>query len=393
MNRVFSGAAALMMSYTAALAGGIERSGQFLGPLFEDGNYLELSFGHVAPSVSGIDRSLGPYPGGASTGNVAPSYNSFGFAYKHQFTENWSAAIIMDQPFGADILYPADGSINLGGTSATVDSTSMTGVVRFAMPENGFGVHAGLRASRTDGDVKLGGAAYGPVNGYHLDVERDTAYGWLAGVSWERPDLAARVSLTYNASIEHDFNVTESGPLVDPDLDPATGANGPIPPMPLLDGRSRMTVRTPKSWNLEFQTGVAQDTIVFGAIRWVDWSSFRVDPDRFVQVTGGGLVDLEDSTTYTLGIGRKFTPNWSGAASVSFEKSGDSLVSPLAPTNGRKGISLAAIYTRDKLKITTGISYVRLGDAKPETGTPDTARADMDDSHAWGAGVKFGYSF
>jgi hypothetical protein len=61
-------------------AGGIERGSQFLGPLFEEGNYLELSYGHVSPSASG--RDITPFGVGASTGNILGSYNSFGFAYK-----------------------------------------------------------------------------------------------------------------------------------------------------------------------------------------------------------------------------------------------------------------------------------------------------------------------
>lgn len=387
MRKILYGTTILTISAVSGFAGGLDRSGQVIGPLWEEGNYAELSFGHVEPDVSGTDLALGPYPGGLKTGNVANSYNSLSLAYKHQFNENWSAAIIMDQPFGADLLYPTDGSVNLGGTSVSVDSTQLTGIVRFAMPQNGFGVHAGLRAAKTDANVVLSGLAYGDVNGYELDVSEDTSYGWLAGVSWERPDIAARVALTYYSEIEHEFDVTETGPLVDPD-----GA-GPMPSLPLLDGISTMKVKAPESWNLEFQTGVDPNTLVFGSIRWVDWSSFRVDPDRFVQVTGGGLVDLEDSTTYTIGVGRKFTENWSGSASVTYEKSGNDLVSPLAPTNGRRSITLAAIYTQDQLKVTTGISYAELGDSQPETGTPDQGRAHMEDNDYWGVGVKIGYSF
>ena len=94
-----------------------------------------------------------------------------------------------------------------------------------------------------------------------------------------------------------------------------------------------------------------------------------------------------------IGVGRKFTDNWSGALSFTYEKAGDKLVSPLSPTTGRKGISLAAIYTQDKWKITTGVSYFKLGDATPETGTPDVARASMTDADALGVGIKVGYSF
>ena len=383
MKSTLTGAAALLISASPLLAGGIERSNQSLAVLFEPGNYAELSFGHVKPSIDGTDSAIpGAYPGGAETGNVAGSYNQFGLAYKHQFNENFSAAVILDQPFGADIYYPnplagEGGSPLLGGTSADVSSTQLTGVVRYVMPQNGFGVHAGVRGSRADAEVSLSGLAYAGLNGYNVELDTDTAYGWLAGVSWEKPEIAARVSLTYNSEIEHEFDTNET----------LNGA--PINPA----GNSITKVNTPKSWNLEFQTGVAADTLVFGSIRWVDWSSFRVDPQIFTAASGGGLVELEDTTTYTLGVGRKFTEMWSGAASVSFEKRGDDLVSPLAPTNGRTGISLAAIYTQGNMKVTTGVNYTMLGDARPETGTPDTERARMTDNHAWGVGVKVGYSF
>ncbi|WP_410219214.1 OmpP1/FadL family transporter [Paracoccus sp. (in: a-proteobacteria)] len=386
MKKALTGAAALMMGASPLLAGGIERAPQSLTALFEEGNYVELSFGGVDPTVEGVDAA------GFRTGDVAQGYGFAGLSYKHQFTPSFSGAIIIEQPFGADIRYPApagpgaDGSVLLGGTFARVESTTFTALARYEF-QNNFSVHGGIRGSRAEGEVGLNGLAYGPVSGYDVDLEASTGFGWTGGVAWERPDIAARVSLTYNSKIDHDFDTTERGPLVDPDGD------GPLPPLPLLVGTSTTTVSTPESWNLEFQSGVAADTLVFGSIRWVDWSSFRVDPARFVTVSGGGLVDLEDTTTYTLGVGRRFTDAWSGSASFTFEKEGNDLVSPLAPTNGRKGITLAAIYTRGPMKITTGVNYTKLGDASPETGTPDTARARMEDSEAWGAGIRVGYSF
>ncbi|MCQ0971145.1 outer membrane protein transport protein [Paracoccus sp. TK19116] len=390
MKLALTGVAALLMTAAPVLAGGIERAPQSLNALFEPGeNYVELSFGGVDPTVDGTD-SLG-----FDTGDVAQGYGFTGLSYKRQFTDQFSGAIIIEQPFGADIRYPtqpgpvpnpaAEGSILLGGTLAQVDSTTFTALGRYKF--NNFSVHGGIRGSRADGTVELNGAAYGPVAGYRVELDTETAIGYVIGAAWERPEIAARVSLTYNSEIEHDFDTSETGPLVDPD------GPGPIPPVPILNGSSTTTVKTPESWNLEFQTGVAADTLVFGSIRWVNWSEFRVDPENFVTVTGGGLVELEDTTTYTLGVGRKFTENWSGSASFTFEKEGDDLVSPLAPTNGRKGITLAAIYNQGPLRVTTGVNYTKLGDARPETGTPDVERAQMEDSDFFGIGVRVGYSF
>ncbi len=375
MKHLLTGTAALMLTAAPVFAGAIERAPQSLGILFEEGNYVEFSAGRVSADVSGTDLPLGPLPGGSSSGDISENYSFFGLGYKHQFNENLSAALIIEQPYGADISYPVGGSVNLGGTYAYVNSTTYTALLRYRF-DNNFGIHGGIRGSRADGRVNLEGAAYATLSGYNVDLDSAWGWGYVLGASWEKPEIAARVSLTYNSPIEHDFDTVETGL-----------------PVPGLNGASETTVKTPRSWTLEGQTGVAADTLVFGSIRWVNWSEFRVDPVGLVTVTGDGLVDLEDTTTYTLGVARKFTENWSGALSFGYEKSGRRLVSPLSPTTGRKSLGLAAVYTQDNWKVTTGITYIKLGDAEAETGTPDAARAEFRDNDAWGIGVKVGYSF
>ena len=82
MKTACIGTAVWLLYGTTLQAGGVERSSQFLGPLFEPGNYLELSYGHVSPGITGTDLPLGLYSGGERTGDIAPSYSNFGFAYK-----------------------------------------------------------------------------------------------------------------------------------------------------------------------------------------------------------------------------------------------------------------------------------------------------------------------
>lgn len=378
MNRIVTGIGALLASAAPVLAGGIERAPQSLAPLFENGNYAELSFGGVSPELSGHDLAV---YGGRSTGDVGQGYGFVGLAYKHQFNENLSAAFILEQPFGSDISYKSvieGGSAMLGGTGVKVNSTTYTALLRYKF-ENNFSVHGGLRGSHAEAEVSLSGLAYGPISGYNVKLDGAWGVGWVAGAAWERPDIAARISLTYNSPVEHDFDTTESS------------AFGQL--------ESKTKVKTPRSWVLEGQTGIAADTLLFGSIRWVNWSEFKVNPPMLVNAPPSGfgvedgLVSLEDTTTYTIGVGRKFTENWSGSLSVMYEPENDDLVSPLAPYNGRKGVTLAAIYNRDSIKVSTGVSYVKLGNAYAETGTPDVARARMSDNHAWAAGVRIGYSF
>ncbi|SCY09574.1 OmpP1/FadL family transporter [Paracoccus tibetensis] len=370
MKKMTTGIAALLMGTAPALAGGIERAPQSLAALFEPGNYAELSFGGADPTVSGTDAA------GFDTGDVAQGYGFVGLAYKQEVSPNVSFGVIVEQPFGADVRYPdgppaGSGSPVLGGTAARVDSTTVTALARYRM-DNNISFHGGIRASRADAEVTLSGAGYGDISGYNVRMDPSWGTGYVIGAAYEIPDIAARISLTYNSKITHDFDTREN----------------------ILPGAVTTTeVNTPRSITLEGQTGVAADTLVFGSIRWVKWSEFQVRPAEFSSLPGlsAGLVSLEDTTTYTLGVGRRFTDNWSGLAAFVYEPTGDDLVSPLAPTNGRKGVTLAAIYTMDNIKITTGINYSKLGDARPQTG--GAPRAQMEDSDLWGIGVRVGYSF
>ncbi|MFV0300113.1 MAG: OmpP1/FadL family transporter [Paracoccus sp. (in: a-proteobacteria)] len=352
----------------SATAGGIERLPQSLAPLFESGNYVELTFGHLRPDVTGRDV------GGPSTKNVGENYSFFGFAYKHQVNDRVSAALIVEQPFGVDMDYPADGSVMFGDTSSSVNATTYTALLRYH-GEGGFGVHGGLRASHMDGTIALNGAALGAVDGYHLRLRDDWAAGYVLGASYARPATATVISLTYQSTIKHDFDTTESGPLA------------------ALNGDSSTRIRVPQSWNLEAQTAISPTTLLMGSVRWVKWSEFKVDPERFYSVTGDGMVRLSDTTTYTLGLARKLSDRWTGVATILYEPSSDMKETPLTPTNGRKGITLAGVYTQGPLKVTTAVGYFKLGDTHPATGTPPVERTDFTDSDTVAIAVRVGYSF
>lgn len=371
MKKILMGASALAMLGMPALAGGLDRSGQSIGVLFEKGNYVELSYGRIMPSVDGNDVTIF---GGRPTGSVAADHSLPGIAYKRDLNDKLSFAFIYDHAFGADIAYDPTQSVTLGGTSARVKSEGFTGILRYKF-DDAFSVHGGLRLSKASGSVTLRGQAYSTLSGYSANLDQNWAPGYLIGVAWEKPEIAARVALTYFSKTKHKFDTIETG--------------GPFGAAQLA---SVTQVDTPQAVNLDFQTGVAADTLVFGSVRWADWSSFKVDPVRFTALSGAGLVDLDDSWTYTLGVGRKFNDNWSGSAFVSYEPKGDTkLASPLAPTNGYKGIGVAAVYTQDNMKVTLGARYLKIGDADAEA--RDVARANMTDNSAVAVGVKLGWTF
>jgi long-chain fatty acid transport protein len=363
MGRVLLTAGALAFGASAAVAGGVERSTQSVNILFEDGNYAELTYGHLAPDVSGVSPLTT-----AGSGDMAGDYSTYSLGVKTALTDKLDLAVIIDQPIGADVDYADSTGCFLQGTNASIDSTAVTALLRYKLPQN-FSVIGGIRALQSQGVVQintLSGARY------HLQTSDELDFGYVLGVAWEKPEIAARVALTYNSEITHKFQSTETFVGVATDFE------------------STFETTVPQSVNLEFQTGVAADTLVFGSVRWVNWSAFDINPDLYRATFGGNLVDYpNDVVTWNLGLGRKFNENWSGAVLVGYEKKEDDLTGNLGPHSGMKSIGLAATYTKDHMKITAGVRYVEIGDAT----TKPAVSGVFTDNSGIGWGIKVGYSF
>jgi long-subunit fatty acid transport protein len=356
MRRVLTTCAALALTAGTAAAGGVERSSQSVAILFEQGSYAELSFGRVSPSVSG---NLAPAPA-VRSGDMAPGYNTFSLGYKTDLSDQISMAVILDQPIGADVAYPAGTGYPIAGSTASIDAMAVTGIVRYRFPSN-FSVYAGLRVQSASGEVRLAGALP-----YTMSTSTETDYGWLAGVAYEKPEIALRVALTYNSAIDHTFTVTENG-----------APSGPF------------TTTVPQSWNLEFQTGIMADTLLFGSIRYVDWTAFEIDPVAYPPPTPLVSYD-DDTTTYTLGVGRRFNDTWSGSISFSHEAGSGPFSGNLGPTDGFTSAQVAAVYTMGNMKITGGLRYIDIGEAQTRIGAVPT---NFSGNHGWAAGLRIGYSF
>ena len=369
MKRHLGGAVLGLLAAHGAYAGGVDRSGQSIAVLFEEGNYVELSYGSVSPSVSGVSVSPVLTPG-ASSGDMAQPYAQLAFSYKHRLSDALDVALIVDQPFGADTHYPATQPYFARGAFAELNSTAATGVVKYRFPSN-LSLYAGLRYQTLDM------AASVPfVDGWQGAGAQDGSVGYLAGVSYEIPEYFARVSLTYNSRITHDLATAESA---------ATATGGLVVP-------SSTEITTPQSLNLEFRTGINPKTAIFGGVRWVEWSQFDITPVVYQGITGGSIVDYQDDRfTYTLGVARRLTDNWTALASLTYEAQTGSVTTNLSPTDGRTGISLGARYTKGNMIVQGGVNYTMVGSADTLVLGNPAAEFTDNDSLSWG--IRVGYRF
>lgn len=365
MKHILMTASALALGATAATAGGIERSSQSVAILFEQGNYAEFNLGGFQPDVSGTVAGV------LNSGDMAGNFGTYSLGYKRALTEKLDAAIVIENAIGANVDYGAGTGYPIAGSTATISNVSVTGMLRYKLPEN-FSVYGGVRVLRTKGQVSLPA-----VMSYRMTADAETDAGYLIGVAWEKPEIAARVALTYNSKITHGFTAHESF------THPLYG---------LLNYDTTFDTTIPESVNLEFQTGIAADTLVFGSVRWVHWKQFDITPSVYSTTLGqGALVDYtENTTSYSLGLGRKFSDKWSGAVVLGYEKHTGTPTGNLGPTDGYKSIAFAATYkATDNIKITGGLRYVDIGDAT----TNPPVNGKFSDNSGWGAGIRVGISF
>lgn len=393
MKKVAAVLCVLAISGHSAAAGGLDFTGQPLRVIYEDGNLVELGYTSARPDISGQDRT----PFATDTGGVVGRRGNPSFAVKLDLSDTLAAALIYEQPYMLALGYPGfsgfaeTGSYMLGDTQARVDSDALIAILRKKL-DGGFALHGGLQASRISGAATLAGVAYGPafdpsdpgtyasINGYHTDLEASRKLGYILGASYEKPEIGLRVALTYYSAIAHDMDTVETLPA---------GAA-------ILLGTDRLfsttRVKLPQALNLDLQTGIAEDTALFASVRWADWSAFRIDTAWLMAASGSGLADLRDSVSYVLGIGHRFSDDWSGSVFALYEAAPGRRNTPLMPTNGYRGIGTSLAYRQENMKVTLGATWLAFGDAKAETGPPFDVRTEMK-GHATNIGVKVAFYF
>ena len=414
---------------TGAFAAALDRSGQSISAFLQPGNYFEAGISVLDPNVSGKVRN-GYTPHAAlpassaglqntSVGEMAGDYYFPSAALKLQVTDNFSFGLIYDQPFGAEAEYSTgtqkttalpgplaplgnQGLFHNGteGTSVEVKSQSISMLFGYQPTEN-FNFYAGPVYQTIEGDVQLRGLAYGgsaTFGGYNASIKETGDIGWLAGAAFQIPDIALKASVTYRSEIEHSVNVKESFN--------SAGLFAALNAAPSLD----TDITTPQSVNLDFQTGIMANTVAFANVRWVDWSSFSIQPYKFglasksaaIQAqTGKSEFDLvaytDDQISATVGVGRKLNDQWAGNVSVGWDSGAGNPVTTLGPTEGYWNLGLGAQFSpTPQTFIAGGVKYFWLGDAKAQSGAQfDTANyvAEFKDNHAIAYGLKMGYKF
>lgn len=369
---------------TSTFAAGLDRSGQSILPFLQSGNYAEASISVLDPTVSGKNNS------GTAVADMADDYYFPSAALKIQATEHFSFGLLYDQPYGADSQYASDaGTFGDGdeGTSVKVSTNNLSLIFGYQPTEN-WNFYAGPVYQTVKGSVSLRGAAYSLLSGYDINLKQDEAFGWLAGAAYQIPEIALKAAVTYRSEIKHELDTTETSNIYIPSYG-----------IDLRSVTSQTEVITPQSVNLDFQTGVAKDTLAFANVRWVHWDQFSVSPKALATASyiakgkAQNLIDYsEDQISATIGLSHKFNQKWSGSVSAGWDSGAGNPVTTLGPVEGYWSLGLGGQYSpTENYFVQAGVKYFWLGDAKAQTG--GNVVGDFSNNEAIAYGLKFGYKF
>ena len=376
---------------TATFAAGLDRSGQSISAFLQPGNYAEIGFTIIDPTIEGKD--LPPRGSNKSVSDMGEDYYFPTAAVKVQATDQISLGLLYDQPFGADSQYAPESNAfaqqntvtnTLEGTSVEVHTHNLTALIGY-QPNQNWNFYAGPVYQTVEGKVSLRGAAYGGtrlLGGYDIDLKEDDAFGWIAGAAYSIPEIALRAAITYRSEIKHELDTSETFAL---------GA--------VVRPNSNTEVVTPQSVNIDLQSGVAKDTLAFANIRWVHWDQFAVKPTYLAAATQAArgkaqnLIDYsDDQWSITTGLSHKFNDKWAGSASVGYDSGAGNPVTTLGPVEGNWSIGLGAQYSpAQSYFIAAGVRYLWLGDADAQTG--GNVVGSFEDNSALAYGMKIGYRF
>lgn len=264
-----------------------------------------------------------------------------------------------------------------GGTNVSITSQNFTGLLGVKLGEKkNIQIYGGPTIQRLEGDVHLRGNAYKTASGYDANITRDTAYGWMAGIAYLKPEIALKAALTYRSEIDHDVTLTENFP--------ALGAAGV--------GTNEITITMPKSVNLDFQTGINPTTLLTAKARWVPWSDFAIKPTIYGKASGLNLISYDDDAwTAEVGLGKKLSPQLAISGAVGYDSGAGNPITSLGPVEGNWNVGLGAKYNlTPEWAVSGGVKYLMFGDAKAKL--PDgSIVGDFQDNDGWVYGVRLSY--
>lgn len=363
-------AAAFTAFATAAHAGGYARGEADTDILFESGDFIfRAGATYVSPrrtfkTTGGVANNDGVYTNDYWIPSVAA---------KIGVSENFACALTYTQPFGADATYGPGARAAMVGAGKYSDKgfeTNEYGAtcdVKFDAGAGKLHLLGGVFLQDFTYDAKNEGAGL-PAGQFHL--KDDGAFGYRIGVAYEITEYALRVSLMYRSKVKHEADEGYYD-FVNPLL-------------PTRDATGYGTL--PQSLKLSVQSGVAPGWLVYGSVKWTDWSALDALNYKIGTTPSKDIYNWKDGWTLQAGVAHVFNEKLTGTVNVTWD-SGVSTGADIHEDSVSLAAGVLAKVGPGDLRFGAGITHMSTGSQSVAQGATFNATG----GGGWAYGVSGSY--
>ncbi|MGV8937123.1 MAG: OmpP1/FadL family transporter [Allorhizobium sp.] len=375
----FACALSLAAIGTTAHAGGFARGEADTDILFEEGKVVVRSgVTYVAPQ-----RKYDTINGAAGTDGVyLNDYWMPSAAAKFGISDNLACAATYTQPFG--------GSADYGPQAQAAGSSKHKEFIT-----NEYGLTCDVKFQAGKGNVHFLGGVFLQDFSYTavstsgtLNLDDKAAYGYRLGAAYDIPEYAMRAQLMYRSKIDHNADV---GSI---DWNPAL-------PLGSRDAYGQGTL--PQSLKLSVQSGVAPGWLVYGSVKWTDWSvlkslDYYVYSPAAIPALGiksgynarNDTYNWKDGWTLQAGTAHTFTDKVAGTVNLTWDSGVGNGADIMTNTwTLAAGTSIKA--GPGELRLGGAVSYLAAGSQSKAESAPITATANDDWAYALSASYKIAF--
>jgi long-chain fatty acid transport protein len=358
MLKYYAAVGTLALSTTAVDAGGWETGRLDTGFLYQDGTYVEASYGSLNYSINGTAPTIQKHEMAKDQKRMSLSGKFQNGSFDIGLTSFGSGAIQMDgqNATGVSVVPSADVKLNTQALMA-----------RYSFSDK-YSIIGGVR------QAKLKASTLNTVAPADYSIEAVDKSGIVYGIAYERSDIALKFEVLRSEKITIGLtgNVSYLGS-----------------PLPLTG-----TLVIPEATTINFQTGIAENTLLIASAHQVNWTGSDVKLNVALAPSLNQASEFSNTTSYSLGLGRKLNEATSASLTYSLEKGTNpdgKATSPFTMSNGSETLSAGVQHKIGSITISGGISYTKVGDVDVTHSTG--LKASYAGNSVTAVGIKFGYNF
>ena len=361
MLKYYAAVGTLALSTTAVDAGGWETGRLDTGFLYQDGSYVEASYGSLDYSVNATSTTFAKHSMAKDQKRMSVSGKFQIGSFDFGLTSFGSGAIQMDgqNAVGTSVVPSADVKLN-----------TQAFMTRYSFNDK-YAIIGGVR------QAKLKASTLNTVAPADYSIEAVDKSGIVYGLAYERSDIALKFEVLRSEKIKIELT-------------------GEVP-FGGFDHRVTGSLVIPEATTINFQTGIADNTLLMASAHRVNWTG----SDVILNVADAPPLDalnqaseFSNTTSYSLGLGRKLNEATSASLTYSWEKGTNpdgKATSPFTMSNGSETLSAGVQHKIGSITISGGISYTKVGDVDVTHST--NLKASYAGNSVTAVGIKFGYNF